>query len=152
MEALSAGRDPGPRGIQRPGGTHRRAVPLGALIALTLLAALLPDVAGAESRVTLVPASGPAGIRSSVVGHDFGRLDQVTIRVGSAIVGRTRTSRRGSFRASFIVPHRRGSRLRVVSRSGGRRIVNFFGASASAGAPAGEVASRRGRRVLLCHL
>jgi calcineurin-like phosphoesterase family protein len=119
-----------------------------ALIGLTLLLSLLPRSARGESNVTLIPASGPAGSQASLVGRAFGRHDRVTVRVGRRIVARTRTSRRGKFRASFTVFQRRSGRLRIVSRSGGRRTVNLFRLSApSAGASVGEIATRTGREV-----
>jgi calcineurin-like phosphoesterase family protein len=118
------------------------------LFGLTLLAVSLPQAAAAESNVTLVPASGAAGTRASLLGRDFGKRDRVVVRVGRRVVARARTSRRGSFRVSFTVPDRRGSRSRVVSRSAGRRIVNLFHVSAASGSPSvGEVASRTGGRL-----
>jgi hypothetical protein len=105
-----------------------------------------PGTAGAESKVTLSPASGGAGTRTVVVGTGFGKRDPVTVTAAGTVVARTRTSRRGSFRASFAIPPRRGGdRFRVVSRSGGRRIVNAFHLSAVS--DVAEIDSRRGRRV-----
>jgi acid phosphatase type 7 len=119
------------------------------LVSLALLATPLAERAGAESRVTLRPATGLAGSRVSLLGRDLGRRDPVVVRVGNEVVARTRTSRRRSFRASFAVPNLRPGKWRVVSRSKGRRIVNVFRvvASSSSARPVGEVASRRGRRV-----
>ena len=119
------------------------------LVSLTLLGTPLAERAGAESRVTLRPASGLAGSQVSLVGRDLGRRDPVVVRTGNEVMARTRTSRRRSFRASFAIPQLRPGKWRVVSRSRGRRIVNVFRvvASSSGGPPVGEVASRRGRRV-----
>jgi hypothetical protein len=118
------------------------------LFGLTLLATSLPEGAEAESNVMLIPASGPAGTRTSLLGRDFGGRDQVVVRVGKRVVARTRTGRRGSFRASFTLPQRRSGWLRVSSRSGGRRIVNLFRVRVSSNArTVGEVVSRRGRRM-----
>ena len=119
------------------------------LVGLMLLAIPLAERAGAESRVTLRPATGLAGSQVSLVGRDLGRRDLVVVRMGRQVVARTRTSRRRSFRASFAVPSLRPGKWRVVSRSKGRRIVNVFRvvATSSSVRPVGEVASRRGRRV-----
>jgi acid phosphatase type 7 len=123
--------------------------PAAALIALALLAIALAATAAAESKVTLIPASGTAGTRTSVRGVDFGKRDRVVVRMAKRVVAKTRTNRRGSFRASFTVPDRRPGGLRVISRSAGRRIVNIFRivAAPASGPPVGEVASRRGRRM-----
>ena len=139
--------------MHRVRGNRRLAAgPLGivaGLVCLTLLATPLVETAGAESRVTLRPAAGLAGTQVHLVGRDLGRRDRVVVRVGNRVVARTRTSRRGTFRASFAMPQLRPGKWRVVTRSRGRRIVNVFRAVASAsdGRPVGEVASRRGRRV-----
>jgi hypothetical protein len=121
----------------------------GTLIALTPLSLPPPEAAGAESRVMLIPASGSAGTPASLLGRDFGRRAPVIVRVGRRVLARTRTSRGGSFTASFIVPQRRRSPLRVISRSGARRVVNLFRFSVSSAAvpSSGEVASRRGKRI-----
>jgi calcineurin-like phosphoesterase family protein len=144
VEAVSAGRSlgsrgVGPRGIDSP--AWRVAVPA----CVALLVALFPQAAGAESKVTLRPASGSPGIRSSVVGVDFGRRDPVTVTAGGTVVGRTRTSRRGSFRVPFAIPEHAGARIRIVSRSKGRRLVNVFYVSPVSNV--GEIVSRRGRRL-----
>ena len=114
--------------------------------ALTGAVALLsPAAAQAESKVTLVPASGSAGTRASVTGSDFGKRDRVIVRAGGRVTSVTRTTARGSFRATFTVPRSGFRRLRVVSRSGGRRIANIFHESTVS--DVGEIVSRRGRRL-----
>jgi hypothetical protein len=137
--------------MHRVKGNRRSAAgPLGiaGLVGLMLLATPLAEDAEAESRVTLIPASGLAGSQVSLAGRDLGKRDPVVVRVRNQVVARTRTSRRRSFRASFAVPHLRPGKWRVVSRSRGRRIVNVFRvATAAPSGPVGEVASRRGRRV-----
>jgi hypothetical protein len=49
-----------------------------ALIALALLAIPFAETAAAESRVTLIPASGASGTRTSVQGVDFGKRDRMS--------------------------------------------------------------------------
>ena len=139
--------------MHRVKGNRRSAAgPLGiaaGLVGFALLATPLTQYAGAESRVTLIPASGLAGSQVSLAGRDLGKRDPVVVRVRNGVVARTRTSRRRSFRASFAVPNLRPGKWRVISRSKGRRIVNVFRvvASPSSVRPVSEVASRRGRRV-----
>jgi hypothetical protein len=119
-----------------------------AVISLAVLATSLPHSVEAESNVALIPASGPAGTRASLLGRDFGKRDRVIVRVGKRVVARARTSRRGTFRASFTVPRRGSGHLRVSSRSGGRRVVDLFRVSGPESKPSvGEIATRRGRRV-----
>jgi hypothetical protein len=142
--AVSAGKGLGLRGVAS-GGTNRLAVFFTALIGVTLLLTLMASTAKAESRVTLVPSSGPPGVRASVVGAGFGKRDRVRVSVRGSVVAKARTSRRGSFRASVTIPQTRHGRLRIVSRSAGRRVANVFRFSASSNV--GEVASRRGRRL-----
>ena len=108
----------------------------------------MPAAATAESNVMLFPATGPAGTTVSLLGRRFGKRDRVTIRLGKSVVAKVRTSSRGSFRTSFAMPARRPGRSRITSRSGGRRMVNWFGIAASpSGAPTAEVVSRRGKRM-----
>lgn len=139
--------------MHRVRGNRRLAAgPLGivaGLVCLTLLAVPLVETAGAESRVTLRPAAGLAGTQVHLGGRDLGRRDRVLVRVGNRVVARARTSRRGTFTASFAVPQVPPGKWRVVTKSRGRRIVNVFRAvaTASGARPVGEVASRRGRRV-----
>jgi len=138
--------------MHRVKGNRRSAAgPLGiavGLVGFALLATPLTQYAGAESRVTLIPASGLAGSQVSLAGRDLGKRDPVVVRVRNQVLARTRTSRHGSFRAAFAVPRLGPGKLRVVSQSRGRRIVNVFRAVASpSSGPVGEVASRRGRRV-----
>jgi calcineurin-like phosphoesterase family protein len=118
---------------------------LGALLVLT---ATLPGAARAESRVTLTPATGPGGTNASLRGLHFGRNDRVVVKLGRRTLARTRTTRHGSFKASFTVPAGGRSSKKIVSRSLGRRVVNVFRFSASTSlAQAREVASRKGRRL-----
>jgi hypothetical protein len=129
-------------------GEHRSTwwlVPAGILIGLAFP---LAGPAGAESRVTLLSASGVPGTQTSVVGKNFGRRARVTVRVAKRVVAKTRAGRRGSFRVSFGVPTRRPGRVRVVTRSRGKRVVNVLRVTAAApSSPVGEVASRHGRRM-----
>jgi hypothetical protein len=118
------------------------------LVAIVLIGGaggLLPRAAEAESNVMLSPASGPPGATVSLLGRDFGKRDRVTVRLGKLIIARTRSTRRGTFRASFAVPARRRNRLRILTRSAGRRVANVFRLGASP--PDAEVASRRGKRI-----
>ena len=128
--------------------TSRFVLLLVAFAAVALGAASLPAAATAESNVMLTPAAGPAGTTVSLLGRSFGKRDRVTIRLGKSVVAKVTTSRRGSFRASFAIPARRPGRSRINSRSGGRRVVNWFGVTASPSrAPVAEVVSRRGKRM-----
>ena len=96
----------------------------------------------------LIPASGAAGSQSALIGRNFGKRDAVVVRAGGQVVARARTSRRGAFTVTFTVPQYEAQRLRVVTRSRGRRIVNrFYVSGSSATGPVGEVVSRRGRRM-----
>jgi acid phosphatase type 7 len=118
------------------------------LVAVALIGGafgLLPATAAAESNVMMTPASGPPGATVSLLGREFGKRDRVTVRLGGTIVARARSSRRGSFTASFTVPARRRSRLRIVTLSRGRRVANVFRLG-TAVADA-EVASRPGKRM-----
>jgi len=128
---------------------HGRRVVVAFLLALGVLVFVLPEAAVAESRVTLIPASGTAGNETALAGRGFGKRDRVVVRVGGRLAARTRTGRRGSFKVTFAVPAHRPGKLRIVSRSGGRRVVNRFLVTepSRAGPPVGEVASRRGRRM-----
>lgn len=148
MQAVSSGKDPLAPAI-RSGVRARLACCTGAMLCMALALILFPARAAADARATLRPASGPVGATVSVTGTHFGRRVRVTVRCGGRVVGRARTSRRGTFRVFFVAPARQASRMRVVSRGGGRRVVNAFRVSASgpAAVPVGEVAAQRGRRM-----
>jgi hypothetical protein len=130
-------------------GFARRCIAITALITSLFLGGSAPESSEAESNVMLVPAAGPAGTETSVLGRGFGARHTVAVRVGRRVVARARTSRRGSFRSTFRIDRARLGRIRVVSRSGGRRVVNLFRVSTAARAvpSEGEVASRRGMRM-----
>ena len=145
MDAVSAGTAPRPCGAQR-GGSPRVALILG-FWALLVLPGQVTATARAESRATLAPAAGPAGAPAALTGAGFGKRDRVTVRIGGRIVATSRTGRRGSFRAAITIPGAGVKRVRVVTRSGGRRVVNHFRLSGARVLPESEVAARRGRRV-----
>jgi hypothetical protein len=125
---------------------RRIALILGGLV---FLGPLGPSTDGvrAESRATLVPASGSPGAPATLAGAGFGKRDRVTVRIGGQMVATSRTGRRGSFRTSVTIPGSGAKRLRVVTRSGGRRVVNNFRLAGAEVLPESEVAARRGRRV-----
>ena len=75
--------------MHRVRGNRRSAAgPLGiaaGLVCFALLATPLVKDARAESRVTLIPASGPAGSQVSLAGRDLGKRDPVVVRVGKQV-------------------------------------------------------------------
>jgi hypothetical protein len=92
----------------------------------------------AQSTVTLRPASGPPGARVTVNGQGFGARTAVTLRLDGRRLARKRTSPRGSFKTSIRVPANASGRLELVSKSGRRRVVNYFKVS-SASLPAAPI-------------
>src|SRR5687768_13613085 len=61
-------------------------------------------VAHAEPRVTLAPASGPAGELVSVTGSGFRRARALRVRAGSRTLARPRASKAGGFSTSVAIP------------------------------------------------
>jgi hypothetical protein len=117
-------------------------------MALWILAATPSGVARADTRVTIRPASGGLGTEVSMKGQGFGGSDPVKIKAGMRILAKTRTNRRGSFKATFKVFQRRRLPLRIVTISASHRVANFFRTGASATEPeASEIAFGRRTRL-----
>ena len=117
---------------------------------LALLAALALCTPAHAATATLRPASGPAGTVVSLVGKGFGRSKRVVVKAGLSrrTVARVKSSRGGTFRATFtIFPGVRGT-IPIVSRSRVRQIVNYFHVSVAPSDPqATELASAGGTRL-----
>jgi len=69
--------------------------------------------------LTVAPRVARPGSRVVVRGKRFMPNAKVTIRLGRQVVRRTRTGRRGTFRAAFRAPARRPARYKVTARSRG---------------------------------
>jgi hypothetical protein len=108
--------------------------------------ALAPD-ASAEPRAILTPSSGPPGTRVTLRGAGFEAKARVAVRLGRKGVARVSATRGGSFRIRFTIRRRVQGRLRVISRSGRRGVVNFFRISYASEPDSSEIALRSGTRL-----
>jgi calcineurin-like phosphoesterase family protein len=89
----------------------------------------------------MTPASGGAGTVVTMRGRGFGASDPVKVKTGFRILARTRTNRRGSFKAHFTIVERRRKPIRILTISGSRRVANFFRTAALPSEPeASEIA------------
>jgi Glycoside-hydrolase family GH114 len=131
---------------------------VGLIVGVAVLAGLAPFAfaqsrAGSQSRtpgpwLRLAPSSGPPGTRVWVRGADFRPRGRGIVLLGARRVASFRATRRGTFRAGFVVPGGAGGVLRVAvvqtvhGPRGGVRRLDRVGSSFRVlvvGAPAGAV-------------
>jgi calcineurin-like phosphoesterase family protein len=118
------------------------------LAALATGPMVLADVAQADTKVTMQPASGSVGTQVSLRGQGFGRNDPVKVKAGFKILAKTRTNRRGSFKTRFTIFERRRTPLRIVTISRSRRVSNYFRTGTAVTEPeASEIALGRRTRL-----
>ena len=119
-----------------------------AAIALATVAAAFSPAASAQTRATLIPSSGSPGTRTTLTGAGFGPGARVVIRLGRKPLASRRASRSGSFRLRFKMRRGLQGRVRVISTSKRRKVVNFFRVSYAIGEPGSiEVALSNGMRL-----
>jgi hypothetical protein len=105
----------------------------------------VPATGLAAGQVRLRPAAGVAGSSIALNASGFPASERVVVSVTGARARTVKASARGTFAARLTVPRRKGL-LRVVSRSGRRRVVNRFLVTGGDGDVV-EIASTRTQRV-----
>jgi acid phosphatase type 7 len=96
------------------------------LVLAGLFALAVASPAAAETSVTLTPASGLAGSSVSLTGAGFPKSKRVVVKAGSQYLLATRTSDRGSFTGSAKLSSTVSGKVRIVTTSRKRKVVNFF--------------------------
>jgi hypothetical protein len=115
------------------------------LLASVGLLLVVPATGLAAAEVRLRPAAGVAGSSIALNAFGFPASKRVVVSVAGARARTVKASRRGTFAARLTVPGRKGW-LRVMSRSGRRRVVNRF-LITGGDVDVVEIASIRDRRV-----
>src|SRR5919201_1000184 len=95
-------------------------------VAVVLVTVVLPDAAAAQPRVTLTPASGLAGASASLKGAGFPKLSRVVIKQGRKKRATTHTSAAGTFTVTAKLSSASRGKVKIVTTSRRRTVVNFF--------------------------
>ena len=121
-----------------------RCLRCGPAAAVAVLAFGVTPVSAALAapRVTLTPASGLAGSSLSLNGRGFPAGERIVVRTSRQVLAVSRSSDRGAFSVSTVLPPKSHGKTRIVTSGGGRRIVNIF-------AVAGNPQFREAREVAL---
>jgi hypothetical protein len=109
---------------------------------------VLPAAALAGGSVELTPAAGVAGSPIMLHGAGFPKAEAVRIAISGRRTTVARSDRAGRFSKTLTVPHSGRGWLKIISRSGHRRVVNTFLVSRTGGGgQVAEISSSTGGRV-----
>src|SRR2546421_2609759 len=92
--------------------TAMRLPVIASVVAAGALVAAGPATA---ARVSLLPASGPAGTKVTLAGAGFTATKEVTIKAGNQVLVRTRTTSHGAFTATATIPARASGSIQIAT-------------------------------------